>query len=400
MEMEEHSLALKVMRLTRPTLTSPLPITCESKDLPGNLFNNALQQDPTSVEGVETLCCGQFLLLPQSPVNIYLGETFSSYICVFSETQQVVKNIQVKVDLQTSAQKLSLSSNPPIPELVPDDTINIIIHHEVKEIGMHILVCEVSYNNVMGLSATFRKFFKIQVLKPLEVKTKFYNAENDDVYLEAQVENITMGPIYLEKVDLDASQSYNVTSLNYTTDGENIFGPSMLVNPQSICQFLYCLTPNEDVKTLRESPNIGKLDIVWRSNLGEKGRLQTSQLSRMGPECGDIRLLLKELPNFVVLEEPFVMKCELINNCERAVELMLYFENVKGIAWCGISGKKLEPLAPKSKKILEFKAVPLIPGLTTISGITLTDTFLKKSYSCDPLGQVFAVIDDHKLCKS
>lgn len=87
------------MRLTRPTLTSPLPITCESKDLPGNLFNNSLQLDPTSVEGTESLCCGQFLLLPQSPVNIYLGETFSSYICVFSETQQVVKNIQVKVPI-------------------------------------------------------------------------------------------------------------------------------------------------------------------------------------------------------------------------------------------------------------------------------------------------------------
>jgi hypothetical protein len=27
--------------------------------------------------------------------------------------------------------------------------------------------------------------------------------------------------------------------------------------------------------------NIGKLDIVWRSNLGERGRLQTSQLQRM-----------------------------------------------------------------------------------------------------------------------
>lgn len=26
---------------------------------------------------------------------------------------------------------------------------------------------------------------------------------------------------------------------------------------------------------------VGKLDIVWRSNLGEKGRLQTSQLQRL-----------------------------------------------------------------------------------------------------------------------
>lgn len=46
------------------------------------------------------------------------------------------------------------------------------------------------------------------MLKPLDVKTKFYNAENDDVYLEAQVQNITAGTICLEKVALDASHLF------------------------------------------------------------------------------------------------------------------------------------------------------------------------------------------------
>lgn len=126
------------MRLTRPTLAHPLPVTCDSKDLPGNLLNQSLQHDPTAVQGSETLCVGQFLLLPQSPVNIYLGETFSSYICVYSETEQVVNNICVKVDLQTSSQRLPLSMNTPTSHLKPDETVNIVIHHEVKEIGTHM----------------------------------------------------------------------------------------------------------------------------------------------------------------------------------------------------------------------------------------------------------------------
>lgn len=71
------------------------------------------------------------------------------------------------------------------------------------------MVCEVSYQNSAGVLLSFRKFFKISVLKPLDVKTKFYNAENDDVYLEAQVQNITSGPICLEKVELDASNLFN-----------------------------------------------------------------------------------------------------------------------------------------------------------------------------------------------
>lgn len=47
------------------------------------------------------------------------------------------------------------------------------------------------------------------VNKPLDVKTKFYNTETDEVYLEAQIRNITAGPICLEKVALDASNSFS-----------------------------------------------------------------------------------------------------------------------------------------------------------------------------------------------
>ncbi|KAF7265548.1 hypothetical protein GWI33_021003 [Rhynchophorus ferrugineus] len=346
METEEHLLALRVMRLTRPTLASPLPVTCDSKDLPGNLLNTALQQDPTAVPGTETLAIGQFLLLPQSPVNIYLGETFSSYICVYSETKQIVYNINVKVDLQTSTQKLQLSNNSPTPQLTSDQTVNVVIHHEVKEIGTHILVCEVSYQNSSGLPMTFRKFFKIMVLKPLDVKTKFYNDENDDVYLEAQVQNITYGPICLEKISLDTSHLFNVKCLNKTPNGDSIFGKNMILQPQS---------------SLSGATNIGKLDIVWRSNLGEKGRLQTSQLQRLGLDYGDIRFSIVELPNFVVLEELFTFKCKLLNNGERTVEFILYLENTDHIAWCDISGRKLEPLPPHTSRILDFKCIPLIP---------------------------------------
>ncbi|KAL1513516.1 hypothetical protein ABEB36_002918 [Hypothenemus hampei] len=398
MEPEEHLLALKVMRLTRPTLASPLPVTCDSKDLPGNLLNNALQQDPAVVKGSETISIGQFLLLPQNPVNIYLGETFSSYVCVFSETKQIVYNINVKVDLQTASQKICLAHDPPTAQLNNDETVNVVIHHEVKEIGAHILVCEVTYQNSAGVPMSFRKFFKIHVLKPLDVKTKFYNAENDDVYLEAQVKNITSGPICLEKVALDASHLFNVTCLNKTPSNESIFGNITLLHTQNISQYLYCLTPNEkltsDFKSLSGATNIGKLDIVWRSNLGEKGRLQTCQLQRMSPEYVDIRLSIIELPNFVNLEELFTFKCKLMNNGERSIDFVLYLENTKEIAWCGISGRKLDTLQPHSHQILEFKCIPLVPGLKTLSGIKLVDTLLKRTYSYNELGQIYVVFSD------
>lgn len=50
-------------------------------------------------------------------------------------------------------------------------------------------------------------------------------------------------------------------------------------------QYLYCLKPKaeyaEKAGVIKGVTMIGKLDIVWRTNLGERGRLQTSQLQRM-----------------------------------------------------------------------------------------------------------------------
>ena len=39
-----------------------------------------------------------------------------------------------------------------------------MISHEVKELGTHILVCEVTYCNAAGEKLNFRKFFKFQVI--------------------------------------------------------------------------------------------------------------------------------------------------------------------------------------------------------------------------------------------
>ena len=79
-------------------------------------------------------------------------------------------------------------------------SIDNVLSHEVKELGTHILVCEVSYSAPGKSKLNFRKFFKFNVMKPLDVKTKFYNAESEDVFLEAQVQNVTAGPLCLEKV--------------------------------------------------------------------------------------------------------------------------------------------------------------------------------------------------------
>ncbi|KOC70283.1 UPF0533 protein C5orf44 like protein [Habropoda laboriosa] len=392
----EHLLELKVMRLTRPTLASPVVVTCDSTDLPGNTLNYELKNDCTALQGMETLTVGQFMVLPQSFGNIYLGEIFSSYLCVHNGSTQLVKNVAVKADLQTSTQIISLcGSNGEMEDLALDNTVDFVIHHEVKEIGTHILVCEVTYTptNVGTSPQSFRKYFKFQVVKPLDVKTKFYNAESDEVYLEAQIQNLTAGPICLEKVSLESSHLFSVSTLNTNEKGESIYGSVNILDTDCSRQYLYCLKPQVSLlkhpKMMRNATNIGKLDIVWRSNLGERGRLQTSQLERMAPEYGDIRVTMKNIPSTVYLEQSVNFNCHIINTSERSMDLMLSLESSSSIAWCGISNTMIGTLKPGVSIDIPLCLIPLHNGIITISGLKLMDTFLKRVYDYDDLAQIF-----------
>ena len=46
-----------------------------------------------------------------------------------------------------------------------------------------------------------------------------YFLQSDEVFLEAQIQNITPNPVYMEHVTLDPSQQYNAKELN-TVDGK------------------------------------------------------------------------------------------------------------------------------------------------------------------------------------
>ncbi len=52
-----------------------------------------------------------------------------------------------------------------------------------------------------------------QVAKPLDVKTKFINVE-EDILLEVQIQNITSTPMFLEVVNFDPYAGFSVLDLN------------------------------------------------------------------------------------------------------------------------------------------------------------------------------------------
>ena len=47
-------------------------------------------------------------MLPQSFGNIYLGETFTSYVCVHNDSTEVCSTVVLRADLQTATQRINL----------------------------------------------------------------------------------------------------------------------------------------------------------------------------------------------------------------------------------------------------------------------------------------------------
>lgn len=128
------------MRLSRPILASPQIITCEPKDLPQQTYQAVLQNDPTAVSGCETsqvLGSGQFMLLPQSFGNIYLGETFTSYICVHNCSNYKVEGVVVKKKLKYNDTIVKLPESETPLTLGPNESFDDVLHYEVKECGEH-----------------------------------------------------------------------------------------------------------------------------------------------------------------------------------------------------------------------------------------------------------------------
>lgn len=143
--------------------------------------------------------------------------------------------------------------------LKPKQTLDEVIHHEVKETGTHMwglrtisqfyfhfflcvlntttLPCsQISLRSYIFKSIIVQKVFQIPSSKAVRRKNEilhggseyFYTDlyarlsifvcmwlvfQSDDVYLEAQIQNITNGPICLEKVTLETTDYFKGTCL-------------------------------------------------------------------------------------------------------------------------------------------------------------------------------------------
>ncbi|XP_054799961.1 uncharacterized protein LOC129304361 isoform X2 [Prosopis cineraria] len=438
MSQGSHSLAFRVMRLCRPSVHADPPLLLDPADL---LIGEDLLDDPIAADSVPRLIgsdthvadhgssdpnyCGRFLLhhsfdamglsgllvLPQSFGAIYLGETFCSYISINNSSNFEVRDVIIKAEIQTERQRILLldTSKSPVESIRSGGRYDFIVEHDVKELGPHTLVCTALYNDGDGERKYLPQFFKFIVANPLSVRTKV-RVVKETTFLEACIENHTKSNLFMDQVDFEPAQHWSATILKgdehhseKERSARDTFKPPILIRSSGgIHNYLYQLkmSSSGSASTKVEGSNVlGKLQITWRTNMGEPGRLQTQQILGTPYTKKEIELQIMDMSSTVSLQTPFVLKLSLTNHTDRELgpfEVWLSKNGLHGgkaVMINGLQSMVLSQVEASGSINFTLNLIATKPGIQRITGITVFDTREKKSYEPLPDVEIFVEMD-------
>ncbi|KAH9748621.1 trafficking protein particle complex subunit 13 [Citrus sinensis] len=423
-----HSLAFRVMRLCRPSLHVEPPLRVDPTDLfiGEDIFDDPIaasnlppliSSDVTTNKSSDLTYRSRFLLhdsadsiglsgllvLPQAFGAIYLGETFCSYISINNSSTLEVRDVVIKAEIQTDKQRILLldTSKSPVESIRAGGRYDFIVEHDVKELGAHTLVCTALYSDGEGERKYLPQFFKFIVSNPLSVRTKV-RVVKEITFLEACIENHTKSNLYMDQVEFEPSQNWSATMLkadgphsDYNAQSREIFKPPVLIRSGGgIHNYLYQLKmlshgSSSPVK-VQGSNVLGKLQITWRTNLGEPGRLQTQQILGTTITSKEIELNVVEVPSVVGIDKPFLLKLKLTNQTDKEqgpFEIWLSQNDSDEEKVVMINGLRIMALAPVEafgSTDFHLNLIATKLGVQRITGITVFDKLEKITYDSLP----------------
>ncbi|KAE8689495.1 putative LRR receptor-like serine/threonine-protein kinase [Hibiscus syriacus] len=381
-----------------PILSTQLSKSMDSSDLTyGNRF---LLQHPSDAMGFSGL-----LLLPQSFGAIYLGETFCSYISINNNSNFEVRDIIIKAEIQTERQRILLldTTKSPVESIRAGGRYDFIVEHDVKELGAHTLVCTALYNDSDGERKYLPQFFKFVVANPLSVRTK------EITYLEACIENHTKTNLYMDQVEFEPAPHWSATVLKadelhpaYNSSTGEVFKPPILIRSGGgIQNYLYQLklaSPDSAQMKVEGTNILGKLQITWRTNLGELGRLQTQQILGTPISHKEVELQILEIPSLINLDKSFSVHLNLTNHTDRELgpfEVRLSQDSVHGeknVMINGLQTMVLPQVGAFASSDFHLNLIATKLGVQKISGITVSDT-REKTFDLLPDVEIFVESD-------
>ncbi|KAL1881983.1 hypothetical protein VTK73DRAFT_3312 [Phialemonium thermophilum] len=230
---EPHSVSLKVLRLSRPSLVAQYPLEpplSSSSSFRTPPVPASLAYKPSTADtNPEPFVLSPILNLPPSFGSAYVGETFSCTLCVNHDvpesplppttpdpiavgrgggtvdtaapfrsivmsSQKSIRDVRIQAEMKTPGSadmvKLRLKPDDGEPESVevsgdaegsrgvdldPGQTLQKVVNFDLKEEGHHVLAVTVSYYEATatsGRTRTFRKLYQFVCKSSLIVRTK------------------------------------------------------------------------------------------------------------------------------------------------------------------------------------------------------------------------------------
>jgi hypothetical protein len=297
------------------------------------------------------------------------------------------------------------TSKSPVESIRAGGRYDFIVEHDVKELGAHTLICTALYSDGDTERKYLPQFFKFIVANPLSVRTKVRFVK-ETTFLEACLENHTKSNLFMDQVEFEPAQHWNATLLkaddhhadNSSSTREIFKLPILVRSGGGIHTYLYQLklSSQGSAQMKVEGSNVlGKLQITWRTNLGEPGRLQTQQILGNPIIRKDIELQAVDVPSHVVVEKVFNMRLNIANQTDRTLGpfdvylLQNDSREEKVVMINGLQTITLPQIEASGSSDFQLNLIATKPGVQKIAGITVYDTREKKTFGPLPDVEIF-----------
>eukprot|EP01095_Lingulamoeba_sp_RSL-Kostka_P001144 TRINITY_DN1161_c0_g1_i1.p1 TRINITY_DN1161_c0_g1~~TRINITY_DN1161_c0_g1_i1.p1 ORF type:complete len:419 (+),score=92.98 TRINITY_DN1161_c0_g1_i1:47-1303(+) len=394
-------LTLKVMRLSKPSFhmnSMYTQLQPEMSEITSrSMYNEETIQNINNENWFSTFDQTDILTLPTSFGNIYVGETFKSYISINNNSNIDVKDVIIKAELQASTQRYGLlENNSNIPLFEAGDSKDFIVSHNITESGPHILVCSANYIIKDGEKKYFRKLFKFNVDQPFSINTNNSTLINDELFLEILIRNQTKTNLFLEKIIFESLVGLTVEDLNINNRQDcpvqtsDELASLILLKPGKSRQQIYKIIGDPQ----NTQNGVGYLHVHWNGNLGGSGKTKSGLIEKKkNKDKYYFKLLTSNIPPKINIEVPFTITLTVINKTDKIVNPRLYFNDIKmqkgGVLFLGISGKEIGRLKPKQSTFIDINLLPIKYGFTSFTGVSLIDHPQDIKFSIDNICNLF-----------
>eukprot|EP00730_Choanoeca_flexa_P019226 TRINITY_DN9385_c0_g1_i5.p1 TRINITY_DN9385_c0_g1~~TRINITY_DN9385_c0_g1_i5.p1 ORF type:complete len:174 (+),score=16.22 TRINITY_DN9385_c0_g1_i5:94-615(+) len=134
---------------------------------------------------------------------------------------------------------------------------------------------------------------------------------------------------------------------------------------------------------VRTTVAIGKIDVVWRSQLGGRGHIKTSQVLRKTPQYNDVHLEPIDLPKQVMVGQVFAVKMAVVNFGSKPQTLTIRHLTGKNPSFIlqGLQAVVLPQIPQHGETDIQLEFLALRPGCHGITNLTVQDAQKQSTYT-------------------